>query len=465
MTRMRSAIVGAFVLGGLLLFGGGLFLIGDRRLLFTDSFELNTTFGKVTGLQVGTRVRLAGLEAGEVMEVALPSRPSERFRVRMRVREDIRMLVRTDSVAAVQTDGIVGNAFVQIGIGTDQSPAVTPGATIAGNDPIEFADLIQEGRDTFRMVSREVVDLKGDVSTALGALTETVEATNTVIAAVGGDVGRLTTTSAVVMKDVEATVADARVLVNNVKNGQGTVGLLLNDRQFYDRLTGLSREAEQTVRNLRQTTDQAKASLEGFTSPTGTGQQITQTLRNTLAQVQEVTSDLAEGTEALKRNFLFRGFFRDRGFYDLDTISREAYQSGLLEGDDRTAVKIWLDAGLLFETAADGAQRLTAGGRRRLDSAMADLVRYPRDSPLVIEGYAVASDGQAPYLISDDRAQVVRDYLLARFRRQTTLTGVMAMSDVAPGSPSGDDRWSGIALTLFVRKNALNVPARLAAPK
>jgi phospholipid/cholesterol/gamma-HCH transport system substrate-binding protein len=461
---MRSALVGAFVLGGLLLFGGGLFLIGDRRLLFAEQFELNSTFGKVTGLQVGTRVRLAGLDAGEVLEIRLPARPSERFAVRMRLREDVRPLVRTDSVAAVQTDGIVGNAFVQIAVGSDEAAIVEPGATISGADPIEFADLIQEGRDTFRMVSREVVALKGDVSTALVALTETVETTNTVITDVGDEVGRLTTTSTAVMKDVEATVEDARVLVSNVKNGQGTVGLLLNDRELYDRVTGLGREAEQTVRNLRETTEQARTAFEGFTSPTGTGQQITQTLRNTLAQVQEAASDLAEGTEALKRNFLFRGFFQDRGFFDLDTISREAYQSGVLEGEDRTAVRIWLDADVLFESRPDGTERLTASGRRRLDSAMADLVRYPRDSPLVIEGYAEGGEGQAAFLISDDRAQIVRDYLLARFRRQTTLTGIMPMSDVAPGSPRGDDRWSGVALTLFVRTDALNIPVRLDQP-
>ena len=464
MTGMRSALVGAFVLGGLLLFGGGLFLIGDRRLLFAEQFELNSTFGKVTGLQVGTRVRLAGLDAGEVLEIRLPARPSDRFAVRMRLREDVRPLVRADSVAAVQTDGIVGNAFVQIAIGSDEAPIVEPGATISGNDPIEFADLIQEGRDTFRMVSREVVDLKGDVSTALVALTETVETTNAVITDVGDEVGRLTTTSTAVMKDVEATVADARVLVGNVKDGKGTVGLLLNDRELYDRVTGLGREAEQTVRNLRETTEQARAAFEGFTSPSGTGPQITQTLRNTLAQVQEAASDLAEGTEALKRNFLFRGFFQDRGFFDLDAISREAYQSGVLEGEDRTAVKIWLDAEVLFETRPDGTERLTASGRRRLDSAMADLVRYPRDSPLVIEGYAEGGEGQAAFLISDDRAQIVRDYLLARFRRQTTLTGVMPMSDVAPGSPRGDDRWSGVALALFVRVDALANPPGLNQP-
>jgi len=459
MTRMRSAAVGAFVLGGLLLFGAGLFLIGDRRLLFSRQFELNSTFSKVTGLQVGTRVRLAGLDAGEVLEIALPPRPSQRFRVRMRMREDLRQLVRTDSVAAVQTDGIVGNAFIQVGVGSDEAPVVAPGATITGTDPIEFSDLIQEGRDTFRMVSREVVDLKGDVSTALVALTETVQNVNGVITDVGDDVQRLTTTSAAAMEGVQGTVADAQQLVADVRRGQGTIGQLLTDRALYDRLTGLGSEAEQTVRNLRETTERAKTAVEGFSSPTGTGQQITQTLRSTLAQVQEVASDLAESTEALKRNFLFRGFFRQRGFFDLDSLSREAYQSGVLEGDRRTALRIWIEAGVMFDRTPDGVEQLTAAGRRRLDSAMADLVRYPRDSPLVVEGYAQSRESEAPYLMSDDRAQLVREYLIARFRRQTTLTGVMAMSDRAPGSPSGDGRWSGVALVLFVRNDALGPTA------
>jgi hypothetical protein len=91
---------------------------------------------------------------------------------------------------------------------------------------------------------------------------------------------------------------------------------------------------------------------------------------------------------------------------------------------------------------------------------MADFLRYPRDSPLVVEGYARAGAAETAYLISESRAQIVRDYLVARFQRQTTLTGVMAMSDVAPGSPSGDDRWAGIALTLFVRNEALGVGSR-----
>ncbi len=450
MTQLRGVLVGAFVLGGLLLFGGGLFLIGDRRLFFEPQFELHSTFSKVPGLQAGTTVRLAGLDAGEVLEIELPRRPSDRFRVRMRVREDLRVLVRTDSTAAIQTDGIVGNAFIQLSVGTDEAPSVEPGATVTGIDPIEFADLIQEGRDTFRTVASEIVDLKEDVSDAVVVLTDTFETANGVLTDVGRDVGTLTTTTTSVMKGVEGTVATAQGLVDDVRGGQGTIGQLLTDRTLYDRMTGTGQEAQLAVRNLRETTDRVRLAVERFTASDGTAQQIASTLRNTLAEVQEVTSDLAEGTEALKRNFLFRGFFRQRGFFDLDTVSREAYLAGALEGDERTGIRIWLDAGGLFQRDAQGIEQLTEAGRRRIDSAMSDLIRYPRDSPLVVEGYAEIGQGDGGYLLSVDRAQAVRDYLIARFRRQTTLTSIMPMSADAPGSPRGDGRWSGVALAMFV---------------
>jgi hypothetical protein len=66
-------------------------------------------------------------------------------------------------------------------------------------------------------------------------------------------------------------------------------------------------------------------------------------------------------------------------------------------------------------------------------------------------------------LRSIDRAQVVRDYLLTRFRRRTTLTGIMPMGSEAPGSPRGDGRWAGVALTMFVRNDVLGRTGAAAA--
>jgi phospholipid/cholesterol/gamma-HCH transport system substrate-binding protein len=449
-------LVGAFVLGGLVLFAGGLFMIGDRRLLFAEQFEVTTSFTRVTGLQVGTNVRVAGLDAGEVLEIRVPSVPSQPFLVRMRLREDLHHLVRTDSVCSVHTDGIVGSAFIQVSPGSDSAPIVAAGQTLVGRDMIEFADLIEEGRDTFRTVTREVLDLKGDVSDAVLAATEATRTVDNVIQETGNEIQAMMQVSTKAVEEVQLVLADARVIVNDVKAGQGTVGRLLTDDALYHRITGLAAEAEKTMANLQAVTDRARTTFEGVTARDSAAQQMIRSVQATLTEAQEVMSDLSEGTEALKRNILFRGFFRDRGFFDLDAITRDAYISGALEGDRRVALRVWIDAEGLFSRAADGVEQLTDAGRRRLDSAMADLTRYPRDSALVVEGYAQVTEGGAANLVSADRAAVVRDYLLTRFRRRATLTGIMPMGSQAPGSPGGNERWSGVALALFVDASALS---------
>ncbi|HUE85226.1 MAG TPA: MlaD family protein [Vicinamibacterales bacterium] len=456
MSSTRTAMVGAFVLGGFVLFAAGLFLIGDRRLLFADQFEVTTSFTKVTGLQVGTNVRVAGLDAGEVLEIRVPSVPSQPFVVRMRLRQDLHHLVRTDSVCSVHTDGIVGSAFIQVSPGSDAAPIVAAGQTLEGRDMIEFADLIQEGRDTFRTVTREVIDLKGDVSEAILAATEATRTVDAVILETGNEVQTMMQTGTDAIEEVQRVVVDARGIVNDIRAGQGTVGQLVTDDALYLRITGLAGEAEKTMANLQAVTDRARATFDSVTARDSTAQQMMRSIQGTLAEAQEVMSDLSEGTEALKRNILFRGFFRDRGFFDLDAITRDAYVAGALEGDRRVALRVWIEADGLFARDAEGVEQLTEAGRRRLDSSMADLVRYPRDSPLVVEGYARVTDGGAAHLIAAERAALVRDYLLSRFRRRATLTGIMAMGSQAPGSPSGDDRWSGVALTLFVDATTLS---------
>jgi phospholipid/cholesterol/gamma-HCH transport system substrate-binding protein len=448
-------IVGAFLVGGILLFAGGLFLIGERRLLFVKQFGLTATFNKVTGLQVGSKVRLAGLDAGEVLEIGIPARPSDFFRVRMRVREDLHQLVRVDSTCALQTDGIVGSTFVQISTGTDAAAIVPAGSTISGVDPIEFADLIREGRDTFRTVSREIIDLKAGASEAIDAVAETAHSADEVVASVGEDIRGATKSGTAALDEVHHVLADAGQVMDSVKAGRGTVGQLLTNDALYQRLTALGSETEQTMHNIRETTDRGRAMLEDFTKPNGPGQQMAQTMRDILAQTQKVVSDLAESTEALKHNFLFRGFFRNRGFYDLDAISRDAYAAGALERNRRSALRVWIAAEVLFAKDANGMERLTDVGKRRLDSVMGDFIRYPRDSPLVVEGYARPTEGDVAEVISADRASLVRDYIGDRFRRKSTLLDFIAMGDKATGSPSADNRWSGVALALYVRKEAL----------
>ena len=78
MNRARLAAVGFFVLMTVTLFGAGLFLIGERRMLFTKKIELETEFARVSGLQQGAPVNVSGMPAGNVRGIAVPDRPGGR---------------------------------------------------------------------------------------------------------------------------------------------------------------------------------------------------------------------------------------------------------------------------------------------------------------------------------------------------------------------------------------------------
>ena len=74
-----KANVGAFLIGGTILFGVGLFLIGSRQKVFSRGFDIYSDFGNVSGLVTGADVRVSGLQAGEIEEIQVPRQPSGQY--------------------------------------------------------------------------------------------------------------------------------------------------------------------------------------------------------------------------------------------------------------------------------------------------------------------------------------------------------------------------------------------------
>jgi phospholipid/cholesterol/gamma-HCH transport system substrate-binding protein len=435
------------VIAGLLLFAVGLFFIGDRRRLFTDTIEIYAEFEQIAALDNGAKVRVAGMDAGEVEEISVPAGPSARFRVRMRVREDLRQLLRRDSVASIQNDGLVGNKFVQIETGTDASPVIDEGGTILSREPFDIADLMQMMSDTLVTVNAMLVDVKARVDEALVVLSATAADAQTLMNDLGGDVRTILASTGRIAEDVTA-------MVDDIRKGRGSIGRLLNDEGLYDSVKSMAADAEKALAAVREASVEAKGVIADLRSEKGPVKGLTGDVQQTLASARDAMADLAEATEALKRNFFFRGFFNRRGFFDLDDVTVEQYRAGALATNDRRALRIWITADVLFERAASGAERLSAGGMARLDSAMSQFLRYPHTSPLVVEGYAEEITGDERYLSSRSRGELVREYLVSKFKLDPNYVAFMPMGAAAEGSPTGD-RWDGVALALFVQASAM----------
>jgi phospholipid/cholesterol/gamma-HCH transport system substrate-binding protein len=448
MPSSRLIGVGAFIIGGLALFAVGLFLVGDRRGLFAHNFEIYTEFTKLAGLENGATVRVAGMDAGEVTEIHVPSGPTAKFRVRFRVREDLHPVVRTDSVASIQTEGVVGNKFLQVEGGSEKVPEAPANSTIPSRDPFDIADLLQQMSDTLAMVNKTIAEVQDDVQLAIRNISDTAAEARDLLHGSREDIDAI-------LNDSRRISTYTRSVMNDISSGRGTIGKLVTDDSLYRQARDIVEQANSVMRTVREAAEQAQQAMKDLRSKGGEAQGIAVDLRETLAASRDAMSALAENAEALKHNFLFRGYFNQRGYFSLSDISAEEYRKGVLAGKDRAPLRIWLSADLVFARAPNGSEELTEGGKARLDSAMSQFLKYPQTSPLMIEGYSDQPTGDQRYLQCRNRATAVRNYLLAKFHLDPDRVGIMPLGSDAPDSPSGDKTWRGVALTLFVARSAL----------
>jgi phospholipid/cholesterol/gamma-HCH transport system substrate-binding protein len=467
--RTRAVGIGVFVIGGALLFTVALFMIGNRRMLFADTFTVYTELKSLGGIQSGSSVRVSGMVAGEIKDIEVPSTPAGSFRLRMELREELHGLVRTDSVAAIRTEGLVGAQFLQIGSGTPQAKRVPDGGTIKGQEPFEISDLMQQMSDTIRIVNSTIAD---EISDLMQQMSDTIRIVNSTIADLRGDVERtigtiddVATNANGLIQDISGpakTIAasgarvadDLRALTDGVRAGRGTVGRLFNDDALAHQILDIARDARESTQRLRMLVEQAQQAFNDATGKGGSVQGLSASLHTTLEKTQQTMDNLAADTEALKRNFLFRGYFNDRGYYSLSDLSPLEYRRGALEKNGRKPVRIWLRADVLFAPDSNGVEVLTDEGRARLDSAMGEFLKYRGTAPLVVEGYADLASESDRYLRSRARAGDVRSYLVERFQLDRSSTAAIALGTAA-ASPSGE-RWDGVALALFVDGRALD---------
>jgi hypothetical protein len=85
---------------------------------------------------------------------------------------------------------------------------------------------------------------------------------------------------------------------------------------------------------------------------------------------------------------------------------------------------------------------------------MSAFLRYPGDTPLVVEGYAPGTTYDERFRLSRHRAQLVRDYVVAKFSLDPSYVASMPMGPEASDSPDGN-QWDGVALALFVPTSAM----------
>jgi hypothetical protein len=280
------------------------------------------------------------------------------------------------------------------------------------------------------------------------------------------------------MRNVESVTGDVQVLVAGVKNGEGTVGKLFTDEKLYSEMkssVGLFRQTadnvqattadvkkivadldekgvvddvKQTMGNVKEATAKVNGLLDDM-KPEGT-EGIVADVQETMAFAREAMADFSEGGEALKRNFLLRGFFKKRHFYDLNEIPVDEYRSGEKVPGYEIA-RAWVAAPQVFETDANGKVTLTDAGERAVQAAVAPYLESVRRNPIIVEGYASQGDAPDYFVLSQRRAAAVKDYLVEYFQIRPTYVGVMPMGKVVSEKPG--EYWDGVSLVRYAAED------------
>lgn len=110
---MREALVGTLTaLVFLIVVAISLFLPGgDGQSSRSTILTLSAEFNRIDGLTVGSPVRLAGLDIGEISEVSLS--PGGRAKVVMTIGDET-LPIPSDTAAVIETDGIFGEKYVEL---------------------------------------------------------------------------------------------------------------------------------------------------------------------------------------------------------------------------------------------------------------------------------------------------------------------------------------------------------------
>ncbi len=475
--RIHPWAIGLFLILGIGLFTAILFVIGNRYDVFGKHVDFYAEFSDIGGLPRGAQVRVSGIEAGEVKGIEIPASPTSKFRLKLQVRTNARGLIRTDSLVSIRTEGIVGDKFIFIREGTSTAPEAPDGATLPSKEPFDLGQALEKGSALLDKSSTlldnlqgSVTDLHGRLDVALDSVTKTVNHVDGLVATVQPDIKKMASNASQITdtintivsdlnagkgpaglllkdeatrKQLQATLANAQQATSNLSDASARADKILQDVESRD----LASKAQAILENVQAMSEQLNQTIKGALGPDNMGEDGAANIRETLSNLNRGTANLAEDTEALKHEFFFRGFFKKRGFYNLEQLSSADYLKAC-QRQNACGSRTWLDAANLFVSGGNDTVQLGETGRQEIDSAVAPEVDTLLDHLVIVEGYSGTGTPDQQFVTSRRRADLVREYLEAHFHLVHSDVGIVPLRSKPPQC-AGRDAWNGVAIVLF----------------
>ena len=304
--------LGIFVVLGTMVLIIALYFMGNRQHLFTTNIPVFAEFENVNGLQVGNNVRYSGINVGNVSKIEMLE--ESRILVQMLVEESTGRFIKKDAIATIGTDGLVGSMVVNILPGKENLPSVSPGDTIASYSRIGADDMLSTLNVTnenaalltsdLLKITSKIIEGKGTLGVLLNDSTMAKNIKQTLV--------NLQETSR------QTTIAMHKVNkeLSTINIDESLAGVLLKDTISKNRMENIITKLDSSSRNIAQITSNVEQLIKRIDSGQGAlnyltqNRELAQNVDTTLFHIKESSIKLNENMEALRHNFLFRGYFR-----------------------------------------------------------------------------------------------------------------------------------------------------------
>lgn len=307
----QNVKLGAFVLGGLLLFAVALFYIGKENTFFNKTFTISAVFKNIEGLKEGDKVWLSGVKIGTVKHVQIVA--EGRVIVALSLRDKQNEFIKKNATAFIGSDGLVGNKIVVIRPGNAEK-IVQANDTINTLSPTDTQELINIAKDVGSNTRSLTDDLKlitARINRGEGLLGELLND-----GPLSNDLRQAVISLRVAGENTNQATQDLKKILTQVNSGNGLVTKLINDSTYADTFEKALNNVAEVGKNSKIMSEDLKTVISKFNDKNNAiGVLLTDTtfankLRVTLGNAESASVKLDKNMEALQHNFLLRGYFR-----------------------------------------------------------------------------------------------------------------------------------------------------------
>lgn len=310
-TTSQKIRLGLFVIIGLFIFIIAVYFIGEKQKMFGQTDHLKAVFNNVNGLQLGNNVRYSGISAGTVRGINMVN--DSVIEVDMLIDKSIFHHIKKDAVAIIGSDGLVGSMVINIIPGKGIQLPVVSGDEIKSLSRVRTDEMLNTLGITNRnaanltanllKITKEITDGKGTVGLLIkdSILAKDLKETMHYLKLTG--------------KSTSESVIKLNKLIGSLDNKDNVIGVLKdtavanNIKTIVRNLDKSSTEINKTVSNLNSTIVNIKEG-EGALNYLSNDPKLVLKIDSTMTNIKEASSRLNENMEALKHNFLLRGYFR-----------------------------------------------------------------------------------------------------------------------------------------------------------